>query len=120
MKNNLIKEIDEQIKILTKRKEMQMREQSRLHHNDKVNNYLQGYNGKELLKEHKLDEEGIWEVRGEDPNCDFGGPHHNPFLGHFEGKLEDVIIHAVSLKGFWVWGGGGEIKKFNEPLVTKV
>lgn len=73
-----------------------------------------------LLKKHKLDEVGTWEVRGEDSNCDIGGSHHQPLLGYFEGKLEDVIKHAVHLSGFWQWGGGGDIIKLEKQLVTKV
>jgi len=79
------------------------------------NNYDQfttvTYSGKELLKKHSLDETGVWKVLGEDPNCDMGGSHHQPFLGIFEGKLEDVIRHAVQLKRFWQWGAGGSIQK---------
>lgn len=68
------------------------------------------FSGKELLKKHDLSEIGEWEVFGEDPNCDFGGPHHEPFLGVFRGSLEDVIDIAVNLPGFWQWGSGGDIK----------
>jgi len=69
------------------------------------------YSGRRLLEQHLLSEKGIWEVRGEDPNCDMGGPHHQPFLGIFEGTLEDIIHYAVQMDGFWQWGGGGSIKK---------
>lgn len=51
---------------------------------------------------------GVWHVRGEDPNCDMGGAHHQPSLGYFEGTLEQVLRHAVMLPGFWQWGGGGD------------
>lgn len=54
---------------------------------------------------------GIWEVRGEDPNCDLGGMHHSPLLGHYEGTIEDVLEHAMGLNGFWQWGGGGHLRK---------
>ena len=69
------------------------------------------YGGKKLLEKHSLNETGMWQIKGEDPNCDFGGSHHNPDLGVVEGKLEDVIRYAVSLNGFWTWGGGGYITK---------
>lgn len=72
------------------------------------------------MEQHKLDEYGVWEVLGEDPNCDLCGSHHQPLLGYFEGKLEDVIINAVNINGFWQWGGGGNINKVNDKLVTKV
>lgn len=69
------------------------------------------YSGRELLKKHSLDEVGTWHIFGEDPNPNFGGHHHNPDLGIVTGKLEDVIKYAVELKGFWAWGGGGNIKR---------
>lgn len=69
------------------------------------------YSGQQLLKKHTLDEYGIWQVLGEDPNCDLGGHHYNPNLGYIEGNLKSVIEKAVGMKGFWTWGYGGEIKK---------
>jgi len=69
------------------------------------------YSGKKLLVNHKLDEFGTWRIRGEDPNCDLGGAHYQPDLGTVEGKLEDVIKHAIKLPGFYTWGGGGDISK---------
>lgn len=77
------------------------------------------YYGRKLLSEHSLDETGTWSVHGGDPNCDLGGYHHMPFLGYFEGRLEDVIRLAVELPLFWSWGGG-EIKKNSPPSVVKV
>ena len=78
------------------------------------------YNGQRLLQEHKLDEEGTWEVRGEDPNCDFGGHHHEPYLGTFSGTLENVIRKAVTLDRFWEWGYGGSIRKVEIQPIEKV
>ena len=75
------------------------------------------YSGKELLKKHSLSDTGLWRIKGEDPNCDFGGHHYQPDLGVVEGTLKDVIEYAVNLKSFWTWGGGGSI----EPVkITKV
>ncbi len=86
--------------------------------NKKVADYLSGPNaGRELFKQYKLDEVGTWEVYGEDPNCDFEGHHYMPKLGIFQGKLSDVLETAVQLKGFYQWGGGGEIKKINIQTV---
>lgn len=53
---------------------------------------------------------GIWHVTGEDPNCDFGGSHHQPTLGYFEGVLSDVVEYAVNLPCFWQWGAGGNFE----------
>lgn len=122
------KEIEKEIKalrelILQKEKEINLLEieASRIHSDNKVNEYLTTrYSGKELIKKHSLDEEGVWEVRGEDPNCDLGGHHHQPLLGYFEGTLEQVLLKAVNLSGFYSWGGGGDIKKVEKTLITKL
>jgi len=74
------------------------------------------YSGRELQKEHDLEETGLWKILGEDPNCDWGGSHHQPDLGIVEGKLRDVISYAVELPNFWTWGGGGSIRKISTPL----
>lgn len=85
-----------------------------------LSRFSKTYSGGELLSKYSLDEEGTWEVRGEDPNCDFGGYHHEPFLGYYKGKLRDVIELAVELPGFWSWGSGGRINKASPHKVTKV
>ena len=69
------------------------------------------YSGKKLLAKHSLNEVGTWRIRGEDPNCDFGGAHYQPELGTVEGRLEDVIRYAVKLPDFYTWGNGGDILK---------
>lgn len=76
-------------------------------------NYLTTYNGRELLKKHAPVEYGIWQVYGEDPNCDWGGPHHEPNMGVYEGKLEDILTLVTSMPMFWTWGAGGRIVKTN-------
>jgi len=78
---------------------------------DKFTDYLDTYSGRELLKKHSLEEYGIWTVRGEDSNCDLGGPHYMPELGIFEGTLYHVIKTGVELPGFWQWGSGGDFTK---------
>ena len=69
------------------------------------------YAYKQLIKNHSLSERGIWEILGEDPNCDMGGSHHQPSLEIVEGTLEKAIQYAVELYGFWQWGGGGNLVK---------
>ena len=50
-----------------------------------------------------------WLVRGEDPNCDIGGHHHQPHIGYVTGTFEKAIAWAV-LQPKWVaWGAGGDI-----------
>lgn len=77
----------------------------------KYDRYVSGYSGSRLLQKHSLDEEGLWQIKGEDPNCDMGGSHVQPDLGIAHGKLRDVIEYAVELSGFWQWGSGGDIRK---------
>ena len=73
--------------------------------------YLQETNsGKDLLKKHRLDENGIWEVRGEDSKYAMGGSHYMPVLGYYQGTLNEVVDIAVDSAGFWQWGGGGDIQ----------
>lgn len=79
--------------------------------------FERSYSGCALLTTYSRDTYGIWEIRGEDPNCDLGGSHHEPYLGTFEGKLGDIIKKAVTMKRFYTWGGGGNIKKVD---ITKV
>lgn len=54
---------------------------------------------------------GIWGIYGEDPNCDWGGPHSEPFLGNFEGTFTDAVEYALALPSFVQWGSGGHIKR---------
>jgi hypothetical protein len=80
--------------------------------NTNVSRYLQTtYFGKELLKKHKLDEYGVWQVLGEDPNCDMGGHHSQPELAIIDGTLLQAITVGVDLPGFWQWGAGGDFRK---------
>ncbi len=78
------------------------------------------YSGKHLLQKHKLSETGLWQIRGEDPNCDFGGHHCQPDLGTVEGTLQDVIEYAVGLKNFWTWGCGGNIELISVKKIDPV
>jgi len=71
------------------------------------------HSGRQLLEKHSLSEEGLWQVYGEDSNADFHGSHHQPLIGTFQGKLQDVIRHAVMMNSFWQWGAGGNIKKLD-------
>lgn len=85
--------------------------------NDSTKKFLATYSGQRLLEAYSLDTKGTWNVYGEDPNCDLGGAHSNPFLGSFEGTLEDVIEEAVQMSGFWQWGAGGRFEP--APVLLK-
>lgn len=76
------------------------------------------YSGRQLLKKYPLNTEGIWEIRGEDPNCDWGGHHHQPYLATLRGRLRDVITLAVEMPGFWNWGAGGSITLIQVQEIT--
>jgi len=68
---------------------------------------------------YKLDEYGIWEAKGEDPNADFGGLHSCPSLGFYEGTYQEVLNYAQTLKGWTCWGRGGHLNKINVTKVDK-
>lgn len=76
----------------------------------KYDQYIMTYAGRKLLEKHSLDDEGTWEVLGEDLNCDLGGNHYHPRLGIYTGKLRDIIEMAVEMGSFWTWGAGGSIQ----------
>lgn len=76
---------------------------------DRLTKYRNGYSYRN--SKYSDNEYGTWQVYGEDPNCDFGGSHHQPYLGTYQGKFIDVARKAVELVGFWQWGAGGEIRK---------
>lgn len=72
-----------------------------------------------LIKQYSGSEVGIWEVLGEDSNCDFGGAHHMPTLGYFKGRYEDVVEYALQLSGFFQWGSGGNISRIKIHDIDK-
>lgn len=69
--------------------------------------------GKLLEKYPDLKTFGIWHIYGEDPNCDLGGHHHEPFLGTYKGTLQKVLEAAFANPRFYTWGGGGRIEKIS-------
>lgn len=85
---------------------------------NKFNKYLETWNGKRLLEQYSLDTEGIWQVNGEDPNCDFSGHHYQPDMGVCTGKLVDVIREYVEYSNFWTWGGGGSFRLISIKKIT--
>ena len=86
-------------------------------HSDKFTQYTKvSYSGTKLLEKYPLNTEGVWIIEGEDPNCDYGGCHSNPYLVTVTGKLEDVLEYATNLNGFWTWGSGGNIKYIGNTL----
>lgn len=82
-----------------------------------VAQYKKTYRFSELMKNYSLTEMGIWEIYGEDPNCEFSGYHHEPHLETVSGTLDDTIRYAVGLPNFWQWGSGGRIKHAKEVKI---
>ena len=90
-------------------------------HNSLYTRYTSNsYEGTKLLQKHSLEQYGVWEVYGEDPNCDLGGSHYQPNLGKVECTLEKAIHWAVEQPGFWQWGGGGSIRRSDFENVIKL
>ena len=69
-----------------------------------------------LLTKYSPKQKGTWRILGEDPNCDMGGSHHEPHLSTVEGTYENVVEHALSLKGFFSWGDGGRIELIESTI----
>ncbi len=62
----------------------------------------------------------VWDIFGEDPNCDLGGPHHEPHLDTVEGTYEQALEYAKTLPGWMQWGGGGRVVAAKFPKVKKL
>lgn len=84
---------------------------------DDYNRFLATNAGKRLLDNHSLNDEGLWQVFGEDPKCGLHGSNHQPSLGFFQGKLGDIIMYAVKLQKFWQWGAGGDFEKITPVAI---
>ncbi len=84
-----------------------------LQYNNMIEEYYKSYHGIKLLKEHNINDYGIWEILGEDPECDLAWPHSNPTICFFEGSLKDTIEYAIQQPNFYTWGCGGKIKLCN-------
>lgn len=87
---------------------------------NKLDEKAQDYINNRWKEKYPLDEYGTWEIRGEDPNCDFGGYHHEPLLGTYKGRFIDVLTYAVNLNGFYTWGSGGRVKKVSPSKIKKI
>lgn len=57
-----------------------------------------------------LSEHGLWDIYGEDPNCDFGGYHSEPFLERVDGTYRQAVAYALTLPKFVTWGTGGSVR----------
>lgn len=114
MSQQRIKDIDNQIAKLQAEKEKLEKIEKIPEVERKINDYLKRtYSGKRLLERHSLEEKGLWKVKGEDPNCDMGGFHHQPELGIIEGTIKEALEYAIQHQNFYTWGGGGDIEKVN-------
>lgn len=73
-----------------------------------------------LLKECSSEQEGTWQILGEDPNCDWGGHHSQPDLGTVTGRYRDVVEYALTLRDFIHWGYGGNIKLIKQNNIKNI
>lgn len=75
---------------------------------------------KSLLTKYPSGQEGVWQIYGEDPNCDLGGSHIEPHLETVSGRYADVVDYALKLNGFFTWGSGGRIVPYKYPNVKQI
>lgn len=80
-------------------------------HEELRQKFLNSYDGRKLIKNHALNDFGIWQIHGESPNPDFSGSHHMPLLVTVQGSLDAVIDYAIDLDKFFAYGSGGQITK---------
>jgi len=60
----------------------------------------------------------VWNIHGEDPNPDMGGPHSNPLLATVKGTYEEAVDYALTLDGFFQWGYGGHLSLPPQGMVV--
>lgn len=87
--------------------------------NSALEKYMKTYNYKELVRQYDYGDAGVWQIYGEDPNCDLGGSHVRPLLATVEGEFSEVLAYAVALPNFFLWGFGGSINKVEWEQVPK-
>lgn len=78
---------------------------------DAMMKYYHGFDAKNNHANRLVSEMGVWEIRGEDPNPDFGGHHSNPYIATVSGSFARAVEFAVRQKGWFTWGAGGTIRK---------
>jgi hypothetical protein len=66
--------------------------------------------GTATFLKYTMDTHGVWQIRGEDPNCDSAGMHGKPHICYIEGTYEDAIKRAARAKDFFTFGSGGSIE----------
>lgn len=73
-----------------------------------------------LMKLFPSSEKGMWRIKGEDPNPDMGGSHHQPDLGTVSGTYSKVVEYALEQPSFIQWGYGGDIEKVSSVVNVDV
>ncbi|AGS81048.1 hypothetical protein [Caulobacter phage Cr30] len=77
-----------------------------------IDDFLNSYCYKGLKQQgYDLQTFGIWEVRGEDSNADFGGCHHEPYLGTVQGTMSQALKWGMKQKKWFSYGSGGSLRK---------
>lgn len=86
---------------------------------DKLDQYLNGLDGKHLMESFSLSSTGVWLVAGQGDERGYNAH----VIGYFSGKLDDVLRMAVNNKHWDGWGSHGgtitpidilDIKEFSE------
>lgn len=80
-------------------------------HEELKQKFLNSYDGKKLIKNHALNDFGIWQIYGESSNADYSGSLHMPLLVTVQGSLHAAIDYAIGLDRFFTYGSGGKITK---------
>jgi hypothetical protein len=117
---NRLQEIDNQIKKLKAERQRIVEAEKPIHSNPKVDQFLKNYTGKRLLEKYSLEATRVWDIYGEDSNCDLGGSHSQPHLATVEGTLIKAVEYAVCLKNFYQWGAGGDIREAKQSTPIKL
>jgi hypothetical protein len=86
-----------------------MKETQKIH--DMVDNYLNNTtNGQELMEYHTLQDKGIWQMYGEDPDCHTPGQvPPDVLLVTVRGTLEQALKAAMGYPSFYTMGCGGKV-----------
>lgn len=74
--------------------------------------YLRHPSNKNIHDTYYLNPYGTWQIFGEDTNNDMFKSPHTPLLDTIQGHFQTVLSKAVTLKGFWTYGEGGTIRKY--------
>lgn len=79
----------------------------------RLENVRHCYSVRTLLEKYPENTSGFWEIRGEDPNCDLGDYHRQPYIATVRGSLLKAMEYAAQSPQFFGGGAGGLIQKID-------